>query len=507
MRSQNMKIMETPVSQSNLSRSTRCSQIKRIVFQSSPWLFLTLGVLVRIFHYLNNRSLWQDEAKLALNILDKSFYELLYPLDYNQGAPVLFLWLEKICVTLFGPSELALRFLPFLSSFIGLVIFYKIAKQLFDNKFLLLSLFLFVFSYQLVYYSHEVKQYSFDVTVSLTLIYLVIRFQPFERPRIRTFFLLSMAGGIALWLSHASLFILPGIGILFALRCFQERSNTSLIGLTMVTIFWLLNFVVLYSISLKSLEGNRFMLAFWQRGFIPPPTSLQNVEIILRRLIQFINYSGFSHNWLYLVVLLFLIGSIEMIVSKRSESLVLLLPFCFTLVASSLHKYAFINRLVLFLVPFFYIFIVYGLFVFGRKKKSYVVVILIFLTMVPFIKTGFKLTTPITREEVRPLLAHLMLNRKGNDIVYVSAVLWPVVKYYHRRMSFDYEDWIRVESPGKNPSQWNEVINSVSKHPRVWFLISHIPSDDEAHLLSDIYGNRNEEIHLDGASLYFFSFE
>ncbi|MCX7754677.1 MAG: hypothetical protein N2117_05455, partial [Anaerolineales bacterium] len=81
----------------------------------AAWGLIGLGLVLRLRQYLINRSLWLDEAMLALNILHKDVWGLLGRLDYEQGAPVGFLLLEKLVVTLLGDGERALRLLPFLA--------------------------------------------------------------------------------------------------------------------------------------------------------------------------------------------------------------------------------------------------------------------------------------------------------------------------------------------------------------------------------------------------------
>lgn len=87
--------------------------------QRLPWTIIGFGILVRLAQYLYNRSLWNDEAALALNIVNRSYFELLQPLNYDQGAPIGFLLVEKLAVQLFGDNEYALRLFPLLSAIIS----------------------------------------------------------------------------------------------------------------------------------------------------------------------------------------------------------------------------------------------------------------------------------------------------------------------------------------------------------------------------------------------------
>ncbi len=57
---------------------------------------VAIGAALRLCQFaLVRRSMWMDEAMMALNIPARSFASLLRPLDYNATAPFLFLWLER----------------------------------------------------------------------------------------------------------------------------------------------------------------------------------------------------------------------------------------------------------------------------------------------------------------------------------------------------------------------------------------------------------------------------
>ena len=65
-------------------------------------VLVVLGIVLRLVRYLDGRSLWNDEAQLALNVVSRSGLELLAPLDYGQAAAPLFLWLVRGCAVVFG---------------------------------------------------------------------------------------------------------------------------------------------------------------------------------------------------------------------------------------------------------------------------------------------------------------------------------------------------------------------------------------------------------------------
>lgn len=51
------------------------------------YFLIVLGIILRLVQYLYNRSIWLDESFIALNIMNRSFLELLKPLDFGQAAP------------------------------------------------------------------------------------------------------------------------------------------------------------------------------------------------------------------------------------------------------------------------------------------------------------------------------------------------------------------------------------------------------------------------------------
>ena len=69
---------------------------------------VAVGAILRIRQYLAGRSLWIDEAMLALNILNRSYEGLFKKLDYYQGAPIGFLLIQKAVTNFIGEGDVRL---------------------------------------------------------------------------------------------------------------------------------------------------------------------------------------------------------------------------------------------------------------------------------------------------------------------------------------------------------------------------------------------------------------
>ena len=114
------------------------------------------AALARAWRYFDNRPLWGDEAKLALNIVNRDAVTLAtMPLDYGQSAPPLFLVVERTLVVIFGNHELVLRAFPFAASLGALWLFSRIVQREFQPLPALLASLCFAIVEPLVFYGQQ----------------------------------------------------------------------------------------------------------------------------------------------------------------------------------------------------------------------------------------------------------------------------------------------------------------------------------------------------------------
>ena len=200
-------------------------RIRRIL-----WAFLLLGIAVRAIRFLLCFPLWPDEAYLAHNYLDRSYLDLLKPLDFIQIAPILYLWVQKAFVSLLGFSEYSLRLYSLLCGIASLFVFRCLAGRLLRGTALVLALAVFAVAYPLVRYSGEAKPYGGDMLVSLILVTLAILWQ--EQPdKSRWWWALTLAMPLAVLLSYPVAFMGGGICLAMAIELLlRSRSALAIVA-------------------------------------------------------------------------------------------------------------------------------------------------------------------------------------------------------------------------------------------------------------------------------------
>lgn len=328
-------------------------------------LLLVAGVFLRLGYYLTNKPLWFDEYQLMRNIVERSFSGLLAPLDYEQGAPVGFLFIEKAVTLLFGTGEYSLRLFPLAAGIASLFLFVALARHILRPGALPIATALFALHYPLIYYAAEVKQYSSDVAAALLILLGAVHLArgAMPLPRVVAF---ACAGALLVWLSHPAIFVLAGTTAALGIAALHRQAWHAMRDLVIIGGAFSLSFIAFYLVSLRALGTNDYLLNFWSEGFAPfPPTSLADLGWFPSTALAVIIYPvGFP---------VFTLGAAALVVggialhNQRQPLALLLMPVLVTLLAALAHVYPFGERLILFLVPIFFLFIAEGLASIGEK--------------------------------------------------------------------------------------------------------------------------------------------
>lgn len=196
---------------------------------------------------------------------------------------------RKSSFLLFGISEYSLRLFPLIVSLVSLPLFYKVAGYFLNKKAALISLFFFAISDSLIYYSIEIKQYTFDIFVSLLIYAGILKFIKDNNLTKKRIMILTLIGILAPWFSHPAVFTLASLGLVLLLLSIQKRNWGQTVYLLVIEICWLLSFAVNYFISTKVISESVYLLTIWKDFFIPIPSkSVGELYWYFKSIINFI---------------------------------------------------------------------------------------------------------------------------------------------------------------------------------------------------------------------------
>lgn len=477
------------------------------------WSIFTISIGLRVLHFLLNRSLWLDEAMLANNIIFKDYRELFGQLEYSQLAPIGYLLLSKVLVELFGSHEYVLRFLSLLSGIGGLFLFLGIARRFFSEEYARLIFLVYSLTYPLIYFSSEVKQYSMDVFVSLLLFSIFLEILEDEELFRGWLMVLVVIGTLSPWFSLPSVFTIAGgcsFVILFDLWNGQKKRAFFFIGCS------LLFFMSFYS-HFDIVRGNIPVVgyqSYWQSHLAP--VSWAFFSWVWDKLTLLFHYPV-GILWPVAMVF-FLAGLINSWLVSGARFFLLVSPLLFTLGASILQFYPIKGRVILFLVPYFVIFIGFGFLFFTMKIKLFqrwlTILILGLLLAQPLAYNGYRLIRPYFKEHIRPVISYLKDNFVEGDVIYIYHSGCPAFRYYYSYLDFP-PDIAIVEGiyEPRDIYLYGEDLKKIAGYNRVWFLYSHNFTwfwNDEVTLFLDQLcemGVMLEKYDHNDTGLYLFSLQ
>lgn len=323
-------------------------------------LILFAGLVLRFDQYLINRSLWHDEAHLALNFVDLGFKDLAKPLENFQSAPIFFLWGVELFTHIFGLGEMSLRLLPFIFSIAVMPMFYYIVYELTKQRLTALIAFLiYALNISFVYYASELKPYTIDVSAYIVLSYLVLSSNRFvDRNRN---ILLILSGCALAFFSNSTQLVVVCIGTYYLQNLKIIKDETRLLAMPLKNLvvlgFWLLAIGVNYFIFVHDHPYASGMKEIWAWTFCPTPffgpefnnymtTYFPNVFLQDLFLVDSTYFMG------YIILALFIAGIIIAIVKKNYNILIFgLLPVTLSYVLSLFSLYPFYGRFILYAFP------------------------------------------------------------------------------------------------------------------------------------------------------------
>ncbi len=394
-----------------------------------------IGIVLRLNHYLSNRALWMDECWRAMDILQRSFSEIVLGQKLTVPSPLGFSVLSKISVMLLGNHEYSFRFLSISAGILSLFIFYQLAKKILVARAVPLALGLFVFCDSFIYFSGEAKQYSTDVLMSLSVLFLAVRLLSGIKTS-RDIFLFAAVGMLAAWVSYPALFVLLSTACVFIYSALVRRDFADLRRQAAVYTGWACMVLVVYVLAISKRGDIKGLASMWSSSFLPGPIFSKASLCWLgdRLLSVFENPVGLRFPLVGLG--LFSLGLVHLSKRKPREAFLLVMPLFIPLILSVLRLYPFSGRALIFICPGMILFICEGvsfLMQRGRTGMALGIVIYGLMLVYPVKNAVGHFPDPYVKEDIRPLMKYLAEHSQADDGLILSGGTLYAFQYYQLR--------------------------------------------------------------------------
>lgn len=333
---------------------------------------ILIGIGIRLMIWFQDRDLWLDEAMLGISLAQRDPAGLLQPLEYSQGAPMIFVFGSKLVTMLAGFSGMSLRAMPLLAGCLFLPVFWWVASRILPARGALVALFLAATSRALIYYSNEFKPYEIDALIALFAIGIghagVTR--GWNTSRLAALVALGLIGP---WLAWPTLFVFAGMTPVLMWYGWRGNAGNAPGGLkgvvrpAMAGLLCLASFATQYAIFMAHLNKDTHTFAYWRgRGALGPGFAIWDDPGWPFRVMSGLcwhpeglafwppEYTGYLW-WAPLMwvigPLLVVSGLVWLFRHRRPVFCFTLLPMVAVMGAANFSKYPFGERLVLFLLP------------------------------------------------------------------------------------------------------------------------------------------------------------
>jgi hypothetical protein len=426
--------------------------------------------------------MWHDEAALVLNVLAKSYTELLGPLYFSEACPPLFLWIEKAVVGLLGNGTYALRLVPFLASCAALFTMAAVARRLLSPGAALWAVLLFGCSDRLLWHCCEAKPYAVDVLAATGLLYALTRTAAW--PLQRQVLLYTGLSPLLIFVSYPACFLLAGLVLCLLPAVVRDgRPRTGwLYGMLLAVMAG--SFVLLWAGPIRAQRDER-ILECWQDVFpswdqpwtVPGWTVLRLLEVVRYALEP-------TGNALALVAGVGAAGLWR--AGRRRLTTFLLVPVALAGLAGLLGQYPFrASRVMAFATPAAVLLVAAGLPLAFRRLSRWGrlgPVLLAGLTLYPIAQTAYRVGWPWPRADSAAASAFVQAQCRAEEGV--VGTFWEH-QYYFRDWGQAF--WALRPTPRDPPAA--AAAGQGRGADRLWLLAAGKTSPERQESLEDVRGS------------------
>jgi len=206
-----------------------------------------------------------------VNFLDRSYRDLLRPLEYVQVAPVCYLWIELTAVRLFGFSEWSLRLFATVCGLASVLVFRHLASRVLRGLPLVLAVAIFAAAFHLIRHSAEVKPYASDLLAALFLLTLAVEWWRFP-DRSRWLWAISAVVPVLLAVSYPAVLVAAAVSLALAPEALRSDRRSVRLAFLTYNIVLAGSFIALY-LSFTVVQSTALLSYYregWWKDSFPP---------------------------------------------------------------------------------------------------------------------------------------------------------------------------------------------------------------------------------------------
>ncbi len=414
-------------------------------------LLMAVGAVLRIRRVAAARSLWLDEAWLALNVMTRSFVALTHRLDFEQVAPVPFLWSVRAITRLFGHGEVALRLFPLMGGMLLPIVSWPLFRRLLGAGWGLVALALAAFSPVLVYYSDELKPYGWDASATALVLLLTLRLV--EQQRRSDWVWLALGGTVALVCSFTAVFPIAAALVAIVLTVDVRGTRLHRNALAACLAAWGTAYLCTSAITLRRGAWSPYMRRYWARAFLggsePDPVGRAWTMIgepIHQNLVSVKLPHPDAQSAVMLGVLA--IGLVALFrTATRAQQILIAGPPMLMIVASLLALYPFSSRLTLFLMPCFLVLMCGAVrWAATLSRRPWVQAVVGVMLTLPWVETSTeRFIDPYRREDFAAVYRQLVHHRAPGTPLYIYSRALPTWTFYSTDWAHPDEERLQME--------------------------------------------------------------
>lgn len=440
---------------------------------------LILGFIIRLFSL--NQSLWLDEATTGL-VAQMNVTEILTKFSPGDFHPPLYYLFIKYWTSIFGYSEISLRFPSVLLSLGTIYLVYKLWEEKVEKKSAWIPALFLATSGLFIYYSQEARMYMFSTFLVILAIFSFVK-------------ILKEKSGVGYWIIFS--LVLPILSLsdylpnlifpVFWFFGWSKRKNSNLIKKFLMSHIILITawtwWLPMFIIQLRSGFGVSISSPPWWE--VLGKFSFKNLILIPLKFI--IGRVSLDNHLLYVFVSIFLLVVFLLLVLKSFKSfkkakiffLWFLVPLILTTVIS--FKLSVLNYFrLLFILPAFYILVSIG--ILNLKKRQKIAAIVFVLAVNLLTSSMYLLNTKFQREDWRGVV------RLSEPVVFSSNSQQEGYLYY---------------SKGKKPF----TIETVDLKSDIIWLVRYVweisdPGDTARQKIEGTTYEKIDENNFNGVLLY-----